>query len=664
MNFVAQERKGVSFDIEELSWILYGSKAQFELRQQVIRDIENDPILFAGVKEYERDFLEHREICWAKVVRITQILKDKPKEYQDAFNAIMGCVDRSVSMRHFVHFPLFLGQIIHSGTKEQQDRWVKPAENLQIIGCFGMTELGHSSYLQGIETTAEFDSNSDEFIIHSTKPTATKVWIGLSSHTATHIIVFARLIINGKEYGVQLFMVQLRDPNTGRLLPGRRVGDMGPKFGRAGLDNGWVRFNHVRIPRKDMLMRWTQVDASGNVSLPSQFATALAYGQTVMERVSSARSASYFSICGLTVAIRYVVTRTQGVGDPQVMNFQAIQHRLLPHLATSYACWFATSELWKQFCDAQTLLEQGNEAEFLSGLPERHAQSCGYKAFLSWWTVDALETSRRCLGGHGYSMFSAVPALIGDFGVVTTGGGDNIVIAQQLAKFLVKNWKTASRKPVFGAVEYFTSGIANEIRNSKSISWPVKTFEDLNDLSVFPQAYDFLALWLIHRAASRLVILSADLSESDAWNETMMDLLACARAHIWRSVLYSFLIKLQSLESTASQAINNALKNVFKLFALFWMEAQLGDLMKSQYISPAQAELVSSSVLRLSKELRKDVIGLSDAFAFPDIVLNSPLGAYDGDLYTKYLSALENTRGTYEVVPYWEKLIKPLTSKL
>jgi len=42
-------------------------------------------------------------------------------------------------------------------------------------------------------------------------------------------------------------------------LPGITVGDIGMKFGNAAyntMDNGVLRFDHVRIPRNQMLMRY------------------------------------------------------------------------------------------------------------------------------------------------------------------------------------------------------------------------------------------------------------------------------------------------------------------------------------------------------------------------------------------------------------------------
>ena len=112
-----------------------------------------------------------------------------------------------------------------------------------------MTELGHGSNVAGLETTATLDPTTDEFIINTPTNTATKWFIGGAAESATHSTVFANLIINGKKYGVKPFVVPLRDPKSFKLYPGVDIGDCGAKMGRNGIDNGWMTFSNVRIPR-------------------------------------------------------------------------------------------------------------------------------------------------------------------------------------------------------------------------------------------------------------------------------------------------------------------------------------------------------------------------------------------------------------------------------
>ena len=63
----------------------------------------------------------------------------------------------------------------------------------------------------------------------------------------------ARLIIDDQDYGVQFFIVPIRDANTHEHLPGIEVGDMGPKIGYNSKDNGFLSLKNVRIPRANMV---------------------------------------------------------------------------------------------------------------------------------------------------------------------------------------------------------------------------------------------------------------------------------------------------------------------------------------------------------------------------------------------------------------------------
>ncbi|XP_044947151.1 putative peroxisomal acyl-coenzyme A oxidase 1.2 [Hordeum vulgare subsp. vulgare] len=129
-----------------------------------------------------------------------------------------------------------------------------------------MTELGHGSNVQGLEITATFDPSTDEFVMHSPTLTSSKWWPGGLGKASTHAFVYARLITEGKDYGIHGFIVQLRSLDDHSPLPGITLGDIGGKFGSGAynsMDNGVLRFDHVRIPRDQMLMRLSQASYKG-----------------------------------------------------------------------------------------------------------------------------------------------------------------------------------------------------------------------------------------------------------------------------------------------------------------------------------------------------------------------------------------------------------------
>ena len=94
-------------------------------------------------------------------------------------------------------------------------------------------------------------------------------------HIATHAIVVARLVTKGVDHGPHTFIVQIRSLEDHTPMPGTacsilehitqqsslgiEVGDIGPKFGYFGMDNGFLKLDDVHIPRNQMLMKFSKV---------------------------------------------------------------------------------------------------------------------------------------------------------------------------------------------------------------------------------------------------------------------------------------------------------------------------------------------------------------------------------------------------------------------
>jgi acyl-CoA oxidase len=127
-----------------------------------------------------------------------------------------------------------------------------PASRWEYVGCYAQTELGHGSNIQDLETVATYDPQKKDFVLHSPTLTASKWWNGGMGRLASHAIVVANLRLpegeNGgfKSCGPVQFFVQIRDLNTRQPLPGIVVGDIGPKYGYPGMDNGYMLFNNYR----------------------------------------------------------------------------------------------------------------------------------------------------------------------------------------------------------------------------------------------------------------------------------------------------------------------------------------------------------------------------------------------------------------------------------
>lgn len=65
--------------------------------------------------------------------------------------------------------------------------------------------------------------------------------------------------MGGKSHGPHAFLIDFRN-SSGELAPGIVLGDMGGKTVGNDLDNAWIEFNNVRIPRGTLLNRFADIE--------------------------------------------------------------------------------------------------------------------------------------------------------------------------------------------------------------------------------------------------------------------------------------------------------------------------------------------------------------------------------------------------------------------
>jgi acyl-CoA oxidase len=73
---------------------------------------------------------------------------------------------------------MFLSAAINIGDDEQAQKWLPLIKSMKMTGAYAQTELGHGSFVPGIETTATFDRATQEFVINTPTITASKFWPG------------------------------------------------------------------------------------------------------------------------------------------------------------------------------------------------------------------------------------------------------------------------------------------------------------------------------------------------------------------------------------------------------------------------------------------------------------------------------------------------------
>jgi acyl-CoA oxidase len=145
-----------------------------------------------------------------------------------------------------------------------------------------------------------------------------------------------------------------------------------------------------------------------------------------------------------------------------------------------------------------------------------------------------------------------------------------------------------------------------------------------------------------------------------SWSDVNVECAFASHAHSQYIVLNNFIQALERIRSD-QPALYPVMKRLCDLYALITIEKELGQFTEDGFISENQAGLVKSRVRGLLKELRPDVIGLVDAFDFPDFLLNSALGRYDGKVYESlYNWAQQEPLNQSKVVPGYAKHIRPM----
>ena len=119
--------------------------------------------------------------------------------------------DLSLLVKCGVQFGLFGGAVLHLGTAKHHERHLSAITSLELPGCFAMTETGHGSNVQALGTTATYDADAGEFVIHTPDADARKDYIGNAARDGRMAAVFAQLIVGGERRGVHALLVPIRD---------------------------------------------------------------------------------------------------------------------------------------------------------------------------------------------------------------------------------------------------------------------------------------------------------------------------------------------------------------------------------------------------------------------------------------------------------------------
>jgi acyl-CoA oxidase len=544
--------------------------------------------------------------------------------------------DLSLLVKFGVQFGLWGGAIHKLGTRVHHERYLRATAELELLGCFAMTESGHGSNVQALGTTATYDRETDEFVVHTPTDEASKDYIGNAACHARLAAVFAQLIVDGEEHGVHALVVPLRD-GRGNVLDGVRIEDCGEKMGLNGVDNGRIWFDHVRVPRDALLDRYGGVNDRGTYESPienanKRFFTML--GNLIQGRICISGASVSAAKSALAIAVRYGLRRTQ-FGPPDepevvVLDYRTHQRRLMPLLAKTYALHFAQAELLEKFHRAQSGSGETSERE------QRQLESlaAGMKASSSWHATETIQTCRECCGGAGYMSVNRFAALKADTDVFTTFEGDNTVLMMLVARGLLTDYRDHfgelnPRELVLFVGEQAVETIVERLfarKIAQVIADIVPGRDETGDLLDRESQLELFRWREGHITAGIAQRFRRGLDEGydpfEVFRAVQNHAANAARAHMERVVLEAFAT---AVEETEPGAVKDALGRLCDLYALYAIEQDRGYLQEHGRLTGPRCKAVTREVNRLCDEVRGDAEALVDAFGIPDEVLRAPI---------------------------------------
>jgi butyryl-CoA dehydrogenase len=265
-----------------------------------------------------------------------------------------ACASTGVIMS--THNSLVCDPLLHFGTKEQQERWLRPLARGDTLGCFALSEPASGSDAAAMRTSARADGRS--WVINGTKNFIT------NGASADVVLVFAQTDPAERHHGIVGLLVD-------KTTPGLSIGKIEHKLGIRGSDTAQLVFEDVRVGDDQRL---------GEVGGGFKLALSTLDGG----RISIAAQAVGIARACLEDALEYAKQR-EAFGKP-IVEHQAIQW-MLADMATEIDA--ARLLTWR----AASLKDRGE--------PYR-AEAAMAKLFASDVAMKAARDCVQIFGGYGY----------------------------------------------------------------------------------------------------------------------------------------------------------------------------------------------------------------------------------------------------------------------
>ncbi|MGW9522382.1 acyl-CoA dehydrogenase family protein [Streptomyces diastaticus] len=573
--------------------------------------------LFSTQEFGHRDLAHHErvELSYRRLRTVAEAIPDaralsRSASALTALHEWAGPADPGMATLASIHYNLFLGSLLDH---DHEDRDLEPYVRMDRIGTFLCTEAEHGNDAVNMETTAEYHRDSRRFVLDTPGPGAAK-WMPNTSLTGgpKDAVVAARLLVDGHDHGVFLFLTPLSDERG--HLPGVRVERL-PHTSGAPVDHCATTFEQVSLPHSAML----QGD-HGRLSPDGEFTSSL--GSPRMRFLRSIGRVGMGKLCmsgyslgatrqAVAVAVRHGAARltagmTRGQRVP-LMAHRSHHEPLLDALATTYAATLLHRSVVRQWEVAGTA--EREEVERLVAVT---------KGWITWAARETMTTCRERCGAKGLLLTQGIAGQLAANEGTITAEGDNQVI-----------WVKAAGELLMGG---FTPKPPSETAPEQR---SLRDGAHLQDLMA-----DIERVWH-ERARTRLRAPGTRGNPMVRWNGAVTPALELVGAHAHRLAGEAL------LEATDRVAAEEAerLHDLHRLFALRQVAAHSGELLAGERLTAEQVRRLPDEIERVVASLEPHALALVERFFVPEELPGSnPAGLPDARPETRLEAVAESER--------------------